>query len=121
MKYMLLIYTNPENTEPPPSETEQAEVFAEVDAIMAELMESGEWIGGEALADASQSKTIHVRGGVAAVTDGPFLETKEQFAGYCLFEVASLERALDIAARWPDARNQGVELRPLMTDNGTEM
>lgn len=120
MKYMLMIYTNPANTEPP-SEAEQEQVYAEVDAIIAELMESGEWIGGEALADASQSKTIRVRDGVAAVTDGPFLETKEQFAGYCLFEVASLERALDIAARWPDARDQGVELRPLMTDNGSEM
>jgi hypothetical protein len=117
---MLLIYTNPENTEPP-SEAEQQQVFAEVDAIVAELMESGEWIGGEALAAASQGKTIRVRDGVAAVTDGPFLETKEQFAGYCLLEVAGLERALEIAARWPDARHQGVELRPLMTDNGTEM
>jgi hypothetical protein len=121
VKYMLLIYTNPENTSPPPSEAEQEQVFAEVDAIMAELMESGEWIGGEALADASQAKTIRVRDGVAAVTDGPFLEAKEQFAGYCLFECETLERATEIAARWPDARYAAVELRPVMEQSGTEM
>ena len=49
---------------------------------MAELTESGEFIGGQALADPSNTRTIRLLGGVPAVTDGPFAEAKEHFAGY---------------------------------------
>ena len=62
-----------------------------------------------------------MRDGVPAITDGPFLEAKEQLAGICLFDCETLERATDIAARWPDARHWAVELRPLMHASGAEM
>ena len=120
MKYILLIYHNPA-TLAAFSEEELSEVMGTVDAIMKEMTESGEWIGGEGLADASQARTVRVRGGVPAITDGPFVEAKEQLAGYCLFECETLERATDIAARWPDASFAAVELRPLMGQSGTEM
>ena len=120
MKYILLIYHNPA-TLAAFSEEELSEVMGTVDEIMNELTESGEWIGGEGLADASQARTVRVRGGVPAITDGPFVEAKEQLAGYCLFECETLERATDIAARWPDASFAAVELRPLMGQSGTEM
>jgi hypothetical protein len=120
VKYMLLIYQNPSIRETL-SEDERNQAMDEAGAIMNELTESGEWVGGEALADPSNSKTIRVRDGVPVITDGPFAETKEQLAGFCLFECESLERATEIAARWPDARYHGVELRPLMTATGTEM
>ena len=120
MKYMLLIYNNPEYLESLPKEDLDA-IFTEVNTIMAELRQSGEWIGGEGLAHPSQTKTIRVRDGVPAVTDGPFLEAKEQFAGYCLFDCETLERATEIATRWPDARYAAVELRPVMQQSGTEM
>lgn len=113
MKYMLMIYQNPADW-PDLSEEERQAMMNEAGAIMAELTESGEWVGGEALADVSQSKTIRVRDGVAAVTDGPFVEAKEHLAGYCLIDCASLERATEIATRWPDSRYWGVELRPLI-------
>jgi hypothetical protein len=114
MKYMLMIYQNPADW-PGLSEDERQSLMNEAGAIMAELTESGEWVGGEALADISQSKTIRVRDGVAAVTDGPFVEAKEHLAGYCLIDCASLERATEIAVRWPDSRHWGVELRPLIS------
>ena len=120
MKYILLIYNNPA-TLAAFSEEELSEVMGTVDTIMKELTESGEWIGGEGLADPSQAKTVRVRGGVPAITDGPFVEAKEQLAGYCLFECETLERATEIAARWPDASYAAVELRPLMGQSGTEM
>ena len=119
MKYMLMIYQNPANFAAL-SEDERQQVFSEVDAIMTELNGSGEWLGGEALADPSQSKVVRVSDGVPAITDGPYVESKEQLAGYCLFECATLERALEIATRWPDARYQGVELRPLMSGGDPE-
>jgi hypothetical protein len=58
---------------------------------------------------------------VPAITDGPYVEAKEQLAGYCLLECDSLERATEIAVRWPDASYAAVELRPLMGQSGTEM
>ena len=63
MKYMLLIYNNPA-TYQAWTEEERSELFGEVDAIMKELTESGELVGGEALADASNAVTVRVRDGV---------------------------------------------------------
>lgn len=120
MRYMLLIYQNPGSFETL-SEEERNAVMGEVGTIMGELTESGEWLGGEGLADPSQTKTVKVRDGVPAVTDGPYLEAKEHLVGYCLLECESVERATDIATRWPDARWWGVEVRPLMDTAGTEM
>jgi hypothetical protein len=120
MKYMLLIYNNPATYEAW-SEEERAALFGEVDVIMKELAESGELVRGEALADPSQTKTVRVRDGVPAITDGPFAEAKEQFAGYLMVECESLERAVEIATRWPDARYFAMEVRPVMDTSGTEM
>jgi hypothetical protein len=120
MKYMLLIYQNPASFEAIADE-ERDQVFGEVGALVDELTKSGEWIGGGALAHPSNTKTVKVRDGVPVVTDGPYLEAKEHIVGYCMFECESLERATEIAARWPDARHWAVELRPLMTQAGTEM
>jgi hypothetical protein len=120
MRYILLIYQNPA-TWNSLSEEERNGVMDEVGTIMKELTESGEWIGGEALADPSTAKTARPRGGVPAVTDGPYLESKEQLVGYCLFECETPERAAELAARWPDARYDGVELRAIMDQGGTEM
>jgi hypothetical protein len=120
MKYMLLIYNNAATLQAL-SEDERNAIFNEVDALMKELTESGELVGGEALADASNTKTVRVRDGVPAITDGPFVEAKEQLAGYLMVECETPERATEIAARWPDARHWAMEVRPLMVPSGTEM
>jgi hypothetical protein len=119
VKYMLLIYSNPAMVEALGEDLDA--VMGEVDSLIAELTESGEWIGGEGLADPMNAKSIRVRDGVPVVTDGPFVEAKEYLAGYCLFECETEERAIEIAARWPDARFHAVELRPLMAPAGLEM
>jgi hypothetical protein len=110
---MVLIYNRPGFTEDL-SEAERNELFGEVDAILKELTESGELLGTEALADPSTTRTVRVREGVPAITDGPFIEAKEQFAGYLLLDCASLERATDIAARWPDAKRFAMEVRAVL-------
>ena len=89
--------------------------------LIDELTASGEWVGGEGLADVSQAKVVRVRDGVPAVTDGPYLEAKEHLAGYCMIDCDSLERALEVAANWPDARWMGIELRAVMSPGGEEM
>jgi hypothetical protein len=117
---MLLIYNNPA-TLAALSEEERDGLMREVDAIVTELTESGEWVGGEALADVSHTRTVRVRDGVPAVTDGPYAEAKEHLAGYCMIDCERPERAVEIAARWPDARLWAMEVRPVMYPAGTEM
>ncbi|GHJ56911.1 hypothetical protein Nm8I071_62180 [Nonomuraea sp. TT08I-71] len=122
MKYMLLIWNRPGFVEEL-SEEERNAIFSDVDVIMKELTESGELVGGEALAHPSQTRTVRPGAGGAEITDGPFVESKEQFAGYLMVDCETPERAAEIAARWPDvARGVGVlEVRPVMEQAGTEM
>ena len=94
MKYMLLIYQNPANWQELPDRERDA-IMSDAGAIVEELTASGELIGGEGLADSSLAKTVRVRDGVPAVTDGPFVEAKEHLAGYCLFECETPERAIE--------------------------
>jgi hypothetical protein len=120
VKYILLIYNNPATYESWPEE-QRNELFGEVDTIMKELTESGEFVGGQGLADPSTTKTVRVREGVPAVTDGPFAEAKEQLGGYLIVDCETPERAVEIAARWPDARHFAMEVRQIMHTAGAEM
>ena len=121
MKYMLMIYNRPGFVESLTDE-EREYVFGEVDSIMAKLTESGELVGGQALADASNGRTVRLSGGQVAVTDGPYLEGKEQFVGYVAVDCESLERATEIAQSWPDIKLGGVmEVRAIMDEAGSEM
>ena len=120
MKYMLLIYDNADTREVFFGEG-GAELRAEMDALMAELTASGELIGGEALADPSNTKTVRVRDGVPAITDGPLAEAKEHFGGYLIVDCESLERATEIAARWPNAQFAAMEVRPIMEQSGDDV
>jgi hypothetical protein len=120
MKYMLLIYNNREALEALPEDELQA-IFADVDTVMAGLRESGELVGGGALGAPSEAKTVRVRDGAVATTDGPYAESKEQFAGYLTVDVESEARAVEIAASWPDARYAAMEVRTLMHTSGDEM
>lgn len=56
--------------------------------------------------------------GKAIVTDGPFLETKEQLAGYFLVDAKDRAEAVSIAKRVPGARIGTVEIRPVREISG---
>lgn len=120
MKYLLLIYSSPE-TWNALSQAERDRMGEEHFALDRELIESGEYVGGNALADKVQSKVVRIRDGATMVTDGPYLETKEHLAGYDVVECDSMDRALEIAAKIPDARVCGVEVRPILDLGGLEM
>jgi hypothetical protein len=120
VKYLLMIYQNPVTWQGMP-ESEKKAFMSDAGAIVDELVASGEWVGGEALADPSTAVAVRVRGGVPAVTDGPFAEAKEQVVGYCIVDCESRERAVEIATRWPDARLWGMEVRPILSPGGVEM
>ena len=114
MKYMLLIYNRPGFVDELTDE-QRTELFGEVDALLAELTASGELVRGEGLAGPETARTVRLQDGQPAVTDGPFSEAKEQFAGYTAVDCATRERAEEIAARWPDVRYGGaIEVRAVM-------
>lgn len=74
-----------------------------------------------ALAHPAKTRSVRVRDGVPVTTDGPYVETKEQLAGYFVLDCESLERAEEIAASFPDARFAAVEVHPIMDLSGQEM
>jgi hypothetical protein len=122
MKYVALVYNNPGAFEAL-SQSDRDALMSEADAYMRQFTESGELLleGGFALADASTGKTVRVRNGVPAITDGPFAEAKEHLAGFYVLDCESLERATEIVQNDPAARFWAVEVRPVMAEAGTEM
>jgi hypothetical protein len=123
MKYVILIYDNPASRKewmalPPERRAEGLAVYA---ALHEDLVGSGELIVSEALADTSLTKRVRVSDGQTLITDGPFAEVKEFLAGFFLVECASAERAMEIAARVPEASFGVVEVRPVMELSGFEM
>ena len=120
MRFMLMIYDNPD-TRDLVTRPEGRDLMAEVDAVMARLTESGELVGGEALADPSNTRTVRLQEGVPVVTDGPLAEAKEHFGGYLMVECETIDRAVEIAASWPDAKYWALEVRAVMGGSGDEM
>jgi len=105
MKYMLLINTDPSHW--------SEDMSAEYMAFTQEIVESGEFVAGDPLEGRDSATTVRVRDGKVTTTDGPFAETKEHIGGYYIVDVKDLDRALAVAARIPDARSGGIEVRPI--------
>ena len=68
-------------------------------------------VGGAELGPTRTATTVRVRGGDTLVTDGPFVETREQLGGYYVLDVESLDEAAELAAKIPGASHGAVELR----------
>jgi hypothetical protein len=122
VKFLLIMHNNPAVWETL-TESERDEVMTGHGDFIKTIQESGEMIVTQALADPSNTVVVRVRGGVPVVTDGPYLEAKEFLGGYYLIDVASRERAIELAAMIPDARFEGlgIEVRPVMFSAGMEM
>ena len=112
MQYALLIYSKPGATEAL-GQDEQEAVHREYLA----LKDMPGMLGGAALHPVETATTVRVHDDQMLITDGPFADTKEIFAGFYLLEADDLDRATEIAARIPAARLGGsVEIRPVITD-----
>lgn len=115
MKFLLIMHMNPAVWDAL-TEEERQEVMSGHGPFIETIKKSGEMISTVALADPSESAVVGVRGGVPAVTDGPYLEAKEFLGGYYLVECESRDRALELAALIPDSKVEGlgVEVRPVI-------
>jgi hypothetical protein len=112
MQYALLIYHLPGATEA--LGADEAEV---VHREYMALKDTPGMMGGAALHPVETATTVRVVDNAVLVTDGPFADTKEIFAGFYLLEADDLDQATEIAARIPAARLGGsVEIRPVVTE-----
>ena len=116
MKYVILVLSNPHFGERWEGLTEQQrEDFGRGHfALSDELRTSGELLVSEGLADPALAKRVDTAGPDPVVSDGPFAEAKEHLAGFYLVDCDTEQRALEIAARVPDAVWGMVEVRPVL-------
>lgn len=115
MKYLILIYSNPASRQiyEGLSDGQLAEGLGQYAELGKDLAEAGEMIVSEALAEPSAGRRVVARDGKPISSDGPYAEVKEHLAGFFLIECASMERAIEHAARIPEAAHGLVEVRPV--------
>jgi hypothetical protein len=116
VKYMLLFVRNEDAVLD--DEALRAQ-YAAIDTWFGELGRDGKLLGGEELQPSRTATTIRWREGHPLVTDGPFMESKENVAGFVTIEAADLDEAIAIAKRWP-LPDQTVEIRPVV-EHGDDM
>jgi hypothetical protein len=112
MRYMLLIHDEEKAWEalPPPK---LGAVMEQWGRFHAEIEGSGVVQSSARLRPAGTATLLRTRKGKAQVTDGPFLEAKEQCGGYYLIDVPDLDAALAWAQKVPMAVDGAVEIRPV--------
>ena len=91
-------------------------LLAEMGRFNEELVKAGIMLAGDGLQPSSKGKRIKFSGGKRTVVDGPFAETKELIAGYWVWQVRSMEEAIEWARRCPDpmpGEEAELEIRPL--------
>lgn len=109
MQYAVLIYEKP-GYQNGLSDAERQQITAEYIRIRQDQA----CLDGAKLTPIETATTVRVQDGDTLVTDGPFANTKEVFAGYYVFEADDLDTMLQIAARLPAARLGGsAEIRPV--------
>jgi hypothetical protein len=109
MEYAILIYRD----ESRDAEFDWPQLEADYAAYFTDAAEAGVFRGGPRLGKSQLTTTVAVRGGQRLVTDGPFIESREQLGGIFVLECADLDQAIDWAARCPGASHGTVEVRPV--------
>ncbi len=117
MKYLLLVYHNEDRFKSMPEGTRK-DMLAESIQLCYQLASKEQYVHASPLQPEATGTVVQVRDGKLMVTDGPFMETKEQLAGYFLVDAKDREEALRIAERVPGARIGTVEVRPIITISG---
>src|SRR6476469_8976478 len=112
MRVMVLVKANEDSEKGIMPTTEQ---LTEMGAYNEELVKAGVMLAGDGLRASSQGKRVRFDGDSKTVIDGPFAETKELVAGYWIWEVASIEEAVEWLKRAPFDGGAEVELRPFIT------
>jgi hypothetical protein len=120
VKYMVMTYGGASawealaGTGPDPmSADEVAAHFEAMQTLQNELTATGELVAAFGLSEPARAQTVDLRDGTPVVSDGPYAETKEFLAGFGIVDVATHERAVELAARFAGVVSTRVELRPV--------
>jgi hypothetical protein len=92
------------------------EILTAMGKFNEELVKAGVMLAGEGLQPSSKGKRVVFSGGKKTVVDGPFAETKELVAGFWLWQVKSIEEAVEWVRRCPDpmpGEESAIEIRPV--------
>lgn len=117
MKYLLLVHHNEDMFKRMPEGTRK-DMLAESIQLCHQLANKGQYVHASPLQPENTGTVVQVREGKAIITDGPFMETKEQLAGYFLIDAENQEEAIKIAERVPGSRIGTVEVRPVIKISG---
>jgi hypothetical protein len=112
MRYVLFICSEGEAFAATPEELDPTE-------WVDEMTRRGVRSFGDQLAPTDRATTVRLRDGDVVLSDGPFVETKEQILGFDVIECADLDEALEVAAKHPVARFGMIEVRPFWTPSPT--
>lgn len=112
MKVMAIVKASPESEA---GQMPDTELMAAMTRFNEQLADAGVLLAGEGLHPSSRGKRVQFEGEQRRVVDGPFAETKELIAGFWLWQVRSMDEALEWARRCPNPHPSGgeIELRPL--------
>jgi hypothetical protein len=91
-------------------------LLADMGKYNEELVKAGVMLAGEGLHPSSKGKRVLFSGGKKTVVDGPFAETKELVAGFWLWQVKTIEEAVEWVRRCPDpmpGEESEIEIRPV--------
>ena len=113
MRYMLVIYGNDEDWTQRP-ESELAPIMAEHESFSEDLRKAGALVASEALQPSPTVTTIRLKDGEPLLTDGPFIESKEQIGGFYLIEVADLDQALEWGKRLAGFEENPISVWPVI-------
>ena len=117
MKFILLVHHDETAFEKMSEETKKG-LLTESIGLCHQLDAKGEYLHASPVHPAATATLVRVRDGRSLVTDGPFIETREQMAGYFLIEAKDRDEAVAIAAKVPGARIGTVEVRPVREITG---
>jgi hypothetical protein len=115
MKLMVIVKATPNSEKGLLPDAEMQKMFEEMGKYNEQLVKAGIMKSGDGLKPSSFGKRVKFTGGNVSVVDGPFAETKELVAGFWIWEVKSLDEAVDWAKRCPNPMpgEEGVlEIRP---------
>ena len=117
MKFLLLVHHN-EVAFGQFSAAARNAMLAESVQLTHTLHAQGKYLSASPLQPVSTATVVRMRDGKPFITDGPFVETHEQLAGYFLIEAKDKNEAIEVATRIPGSRIGGVEVRPVTEIQG---
>ena len=111
-QYLLSVCYPAGGTQPPPDVLQR--IMREVRAVQAEMQSAGAWVFSGGLHPANTATVLRQQDGELVLTDGPFIESKEQIGGITIVKVSDLDAALGWGRKLARAIGVPIEVRPFM-------